>query len=90
MLPFSLLNYVLGMTRAPLATFVTASAVGIVPGIALYTYAGAVGRLALGGGDIGPARWGFLVLGLVATGAAIGWLGRRAAMELARARARTG
>jgi uncharacterized membrane protein YdjX (TVP38/TMEM64 family) len=69
--PFNLLNYALGLTRVRFADYLVAS-VGMLPGTLLYVYygkvAGDVARLA-GGAPMrrGPAYYGVLVLGLVAT-----------------------
>ena len=40
LVPFSLLNYLLGVTRLPLREYVGASIVGMIPGILLYSYIG--------------------------------------------------
>jgi uncharacterized membrane protein YdjX (TVP38/TMEM64 family) len=69
--PFNLLNYALGLTRVRFADYVVAS-IGMLPGTLLYVYygkvAGDVARLA-GGAPMrrGPAYYGVLALGLVAT-----------------------
>jgi uncharacterized membrane protein YdjX (TVP38/TMEM64 family) len=86
--PFNLLNYALGLTRVRFADYVVAS-VGMIPGTLLYVYygkvAGDVARLA-GGVPMrrGPAYFGVLALGLVATVAAttlIARIARRALQE---------
>lgn len=69
--PFNLLNYALGLTRVRFADYVVAS-VGMLPGTLLYVYygkvAGDVARLAGGAPtERGPAYYGVLALGLVAT-----------------------
>jgi uncharacterized membrane protein YdjX (TVP38/TMEM64 family) len=48
--PFNLLNYVLGLTRIGLSTYVVTSAVCMIPGVAAYTWLGYTGRQALSGG----------------------------------------
>ncbi|MBA3498264.1 MAG: TVP38/TMEM64 family protein [Gemmatimonadota bacterium] len=69
--PFNLLNYALGLTRVRFADYLVAS-IGMLPGTLLYVYygkvAGDVARLA-GGAPMprGPAYYGVLALGLVAT-----------------------
>jgi uncharacterized membrane protein YdjX (TVP38/TMEM64 family) len=69
--PFNLLNYALGLTRVRFADYLVAS-VGMLPGTLLYVYygkvAGDVARLA-GGAAVqrGPAYYGVVALGLVAT-----------------------
>lgn len=89
--PFVLLNYAFGLTRVPLRHYVLASWVGMMPGIALYAYIGAlagdVAAAAAGGRVRSPWEWALYGLGLVATLAvtvyvtrvARGALGRRVA-----------
>jgi hypothetical protein len=69
--PFSLLNYLLGLTRVRFADFVVAS-VGMLPGTLLYVYTGKLaGDVAAAAGGGGPARgagyYVVLALGLAAT-----------------------
>lgn len=49
--PFNLLNYALGLTRIPVATFAVTSFVTMAPGAAVYAYLGYVGRQAASGGS---------------------------------------
>lgn len=70
--PFNLLNYALGLTRVPLATYAAASFLGMLPGTFLYVYIGSlVTNLAqLAGGerpDAGIGQQLLLFGGLVAT-----------------------
>lgn len=69
--PFSLLNYALGLTRVPLPHYVGASAIGMLPGTALYVYLGSAGQslTALLSGELGESdlsSWLFYG-GLIAT-----------------------
>ncbi len=69
--PFTLLNYLLGLTRVRFADFVVASA-GMLPGTALYVYYGKVaGDVAAAAGGGAPARgagyYAVLAVGLAAT-----------------------
>lgn len=69
--PFSLLNYVLGLTRVGLRDYVTAS-VGMIPGTLLYVYSGRLaGELATLAGGAAPPRgagyWAVVTLGFAAT-----------------------
>jgi uncharacterized membrane protein YdjX (TVP38/TMEM64 family) len=69
--PFTLLNYLLGLTRVRFADFVVAS-VGMLPGTLLYVYTGKVaGDVAAAAGRGAPARgagyYAVLALGLAAT-----------------------
>lgn len=69
--PFTLLNYLLGLTRVRFVDFLAAS-LGMLPGTMLYVYAGQVaGQLAATAGGASPPRgtgyWVVLALGLLAT-----------------------
>ncbi len=87
-LPFTLLNYALGVTGVPLKTYVLASLIGMFPGTVAYVYLGTlvpdVAGLASGGAPEGgeALRTGLLVLGAVATLALAIWLGRIAKRAL--------
>jgi uncharacterized membrane protein YdjX (TVP38/TMEM64 family)/rhodanese-related sulfurtransferase len=63
--PFNLLNYVLGLTRIPLAQYAIATLVFMLPGAIVYTYLGYAGREALSGGE-GLLQKGFVALSLLA------------------------
>lgn len=70
-LPFTLLNYALGVTRIRFVHYLVAS-LGMIPGTLLYVYngrlAGEVVALgAAGAPSRGPVYYAFLTLGLVAT-----------------------
>jgi len=69
--PFSLLNYALGLTRVTLTDYMLAS-VGMLPGTVLYVYYGwLIGDVAALAGGVqppkGPAYYAVLAIGLVAT-----------------------
>jgi uncharacterized membrane protein YdjX (TVP38/TMEM64 family) len=85
--PFSLLNYALGLTHVSLADYLIGM-IGIVPGTLLYVYYGKVGGdlAALAGGahpSGGTASTALLILGLVATIAVTILIGRIARRALA-------
>jgi uncharacterized membrane protein YdjX (TVP38/TMEM64 family) len=61
--PFGVLDYVAGLAGVPLRTLLLATAIGIVPGTAAYTYAGDQARVGLEAG--GAGRRALLVAGLV-------------------------
>jgi uncharacterized membrane protein YdjX (TVP38/TMEM64 family)/rhodanese-related sulfurtransferase len=63
--PFNLTNYALGLTRIPLAHFVLATIVCMVPGTLAYTWLGHAGREAIGGSDT-AIRYGVIGLALLA------------------------
>ncbi|MFW5994630.1 MAG: TVP38/TMEM64 family protein [Spirochaetia bacterium] len=76
LVPFSISNYVYGLTKIRLWQYVLASFVGMMPGILLYAYIGSLIRrvtelgAGAGGGVVGgttPAEWALYVLGLIAT-----------------------
>ncbi|MFW6387878.1 MAG: TVP38/TMEM64 family protein [bacterium] len=72
LVPFSISNYVYGLTKIRLWQYVLASFVGMMPGILLYAYIGSLIRrvteLGAGaGGGTTPAEWALYVLGLIAT-----------------------
>lgn len=60
-IPFNLLNYAYGATRVPVFTYATATAVGMLPVVALYAYLGTlardVGELLSGESRPGPETW---------------------------------
>lgn len=63
--PFSLQNYVMGVSKIGLPAFIAATFFGIIPGSALYVYLGTVGQQA--GSGISAAQWTFYAIGFVAT-----------------------
>lgn len=66
-IPFNLLNYVLGLTRIPLAHYTAASLVFMLPGAAAYAYLGYAGREVAAGeeGLIEKGLLGLAALGLI-------------------------
>lgn len=91
-LPFTLMNYALGVTHVRLRDYLVAS-VGMLPGTLLYVYTGKLvgdaAAAAAGGTQVqrGPAYWSMLVIGFAATVAvtiAITRMARRALREAGR------
>jgi len=83
LVPFSLSNYLYGLTAIRFWPYVLASWLAMFPGTVLYVYLGAVGRAGLeaaagGGAQRDPLQTAFLVVGLLATVAAT-WLVTRTA-----------
>ena len=74
--PFNLLNYALGLTRIPLATFTVTSFITMAPGAVAYAYLGYVGREALTGGS-GLVQKALVAVGLLAALALLPSLIRR-------------
>jgi uncharacterized membrane protein YdjX (TVP38/TMEM64 family) len=60
--PFGLLNYMMGLTKTPLLTYVWSTAVGILPGSFVDIYIGVIGQNLAGG-----ARLTYLVAGAAVT-----------------------
>jgi uncharacterized membrane protein YdjX (TVP38/TMEM64 family) len=68
--PFTLLNYSLGLSKISFTRYFVASAAGMTPGTLLYVYLGSVaGRFAIreGGGPKGPLEWALMATGFAAT-----------------------
>jgi len=65
LVPFNLLNYALGLTRIPVASYMLASLVCMVPGTLAYTWIGYAGREAMAGNDA-AIRYGLMGVGLLA------------------------
>ena len=74
--PFNLLNYALGLTRIPLAAYVLASLVCMLPGTFVYTWLGYAGREAFAQNDA-ALRYGLIGLALLAAVAFLPRLLRR-------------
>lgn len=86
--PFSLGNYLFGLTAVRFWPYVLVSWLTMLPGTFLYVYLGYVGREGLtavgGSSPSSPGQWALLVVGLVATGVVIVYvtrLARRALLE---------
>jgi uncharacterized membrane protein YdjX (TVP38/TMEM64 family) len=68
--PFTLLNYLLGVTTVRTSAYILANLFGMLPGTFLYVYLGATAREALAGNVATDATWGqqaLKVIGLLAT-----------------------
>jgi uncharacterized membrane protein YdjX (TVP38/TMEM64 family) len=68
LVPFSLLNYALGLTRIRFCPFLIASAVCMIPASIAYTWLGYAGSNAAAG-DAAAVRWALLALGVLSLGA---------------------
>ena len=81
--PFNLQNYFFGLTEIKFWHYVAATAIGIVPGVLLYLYLGALGGATLGGGaEFGPLQWTFFGAGLIVTIAAVLLVTKKAKAKL--------
>lgn len=65
--PFSALNYLLGVTNVRYAPAVLVSWIAMLPGTLLYVYFGAIGKDVASGKERGPFEWALMIAGLVAT-----------------------
>lgn len=66
--PYTMLNYLLGLTTVRLGSYVSANVIGMLPGTFLYIYIGAAARDALAGGSQGSLYRQILkYVGLLAT-----------------------
>ena len=74
--PFTPVNYALGLTRARLGPYLLATWLGTMPGTLLYVYLGETGAALAGGGKIRAGQWVYLGVGLAATVAATVYLAR--------------
>lgn len=83
-LPFSLGNYLFGLTAIPFAPYAAATWLFMLPGTLFYVSLGAAGHAALHGG-LSPAQWGLQLLGLAATLVLTTYLGALARRALAAA-----
>jgi len=73
--PFGIQNYFFAVTNIKLLPYVLATAIGMIPGIILYVYIGAIGQ-SIGQGS--ALQWTLLAVGLVST-VLVAWIvGRRA------------
>jgi uncharacterized membrane protein YdjX (TVP38/TMEM64 family) len=84
-MPFSVLNYALGTMELSFWAYISATVLGIIPGVALYVYLGALGEAAATSAPIDTARLALLCLGLLATLAVVVYVARRARAELLKA-----
>lgn len=84
LVPYSLSNYLYGLTPVSFGPYLLASWAGMLPGTLLYVYLGATGRAAADRRSAG--EWGLFAAGLVATAAVTFLLTRAARRRLAEAR----
>jgi uncharacterized membrane protein YdjX (TVP38/TMEM64 family) len=83
--PFSISNYLYGLTAVDFWPYLLASWAAMLPGTVLYVYIGAAGRAAAAGGRH-PWEWALFATGLLATVVVTVWLSRTARRELEAAR----
>ncbi|MGE3150718.1 MAG: TVP38/TMEM64 family protein, partial [Pseudorhodoplanes sp.] len=85
LVPFNLQNYFFGATNVAFVQYAVATFFGIIPGTSLYVYIGTLGRAAAASDDARISRILLLVLGFVATIAAIAIVTRKARAMLRQA-----
>jgi len=86
--PFTLLNYLLGLTTVRTSSYVLANLLGMLPGTFLYVYIGATAREALAGrasGETGTLQLALKIVGLLATFAVVLIVTRAARKAMAEA-----
>ena len=86
-LPFNVLNYAFGLTRVTPATYVAATATGMLPAVLLYVYLGTLADDfgAILAGDVRPADGAYWIAAVaIAAIAAVIWIVQRAARRALR------
>jgi uncharacterized membrane protein YdjX (TVP38/TMEM64 family) len=83
LVPFSLSNYLYGLTAVRFVPYLLTSWVAMMPATVLYVYLGAAGRKIGEKAPRSPWEWAFLGAGLAATAVVTVLLTRRAKKELA-------
>jgi len=86
LVPFSLSNYLYGLTSVRFAPYVLTSWLAMIPATLVYVSLGAAGRSVGAGTHRTPAEWALLAAGLAATVAVTVTVTRVARRELARLR----
>ena len=76
--PFNLQNYFFGITNVSALSYFIATLFGIIPGTTLYIYLGTLGKAVAAGNTIDVPQIALLVIGLVATIAALLIITRKA------------
>lgn len=85
--PFSLSNYLFGLTSIDFVPYVAASTVGLVPGALFYVYFGALGKSLWENHARSPWEWAILAAGLLASAVTAVFLARLANKHLKRSKA---
>jgi uncharacterized membrane protein YdjX (TVP38/TMEM64 family) len=86
LIPGTATNYVLGVTRIGLWPYTFATLVGLLPQIALFTYIGAAGQIALEDSPASPLRGALVFAGLIFTAWAVFTVARRTRQSLLNSR----
>lgn len=75
LVPFGIQNYLFSITEIKLVPYIIATAIGMMPGTALYVYIGALGQAI---GRASTIQWWFIGVGLIATGFVAWFVAKRA------------
>jgi uncharacterized membrane protein YdjX (TVP38/TMEM64 family) len=90
LVPFSLSNYLYGLTSVRFGPYIAASWLAMLPATVVYVSLGAAGRAAGTGARRSPAEWALLAVGFAATVAVTLYVTRLARRELAKLRIERG
>lgn len=80
--PFSLQNWLFGVTEVGFFPYILATFFGIMPGTLLYVWIGSIGGTAASGDDTSVAKYAFLAIGIVATLVVTVFIGKKAKAKL--------
>jgi uncharacterized membrane protein YdjX (TVP38/TMEM64 family) len=81
-MPFSLQNWLFGVTAVKFFPYLIATFFGIMPGTLLYVWIGSIGGSAAAGAETSTAKYIFLIVGIIATLAVTILIGRKAKEKL--------
>jgi len=80
--PFSLQNWLFGVTKVGFFPYILATFFGIMPGTLLYVWIGSIGGTAASGAETSTAKIAFLVIGIIATLVVTVFIGKKAKAKL--------
>jgi len=80
--PFSLQNWLFGVTKVGFFPYILATFFGIMPGTLLYVWIGSIGGSVAGSDDTSTAKIAFLVIGIIATLVVTVFIGKKAKAKL--------
>ncbi|MEH6457988.1 MAG: VTT domain-containing protein, partial [Cocleimonas sp.] len=80
--PFSLQNWLFGITKVGFFPYILATFFGIMPGTLLYVWIGSISATAASGADTSTAKIAFLVIGIIATLVVTVFIGKKAKAKL--------
>ena len=75
LVPFSMQNYLFSLTEIKVLPYTLATAIGIMPGTAMYVYIGSLGQAV---GQASSLQWVFIAAGLIATALVAWFVAKRA------------